>query len=212
VKRAGCVKRAGSVRKILARTVLAAALLSTPILAQEAEHKSESGGEKPGMELWKWANFAILAGVLGYLISKNMGPVLVARSLEIQEGLAAGERAKSEADTRASVVKAQLSGLDQAITQMKTSAKEEREREVARLRRETAAELARIQQHAQMEIESAGKLARFEIQRAAAKAAIELAEQKVRARMTPDVQEALLQSFASEVAHAGGSKLTSHEF
>ena len=202
--------------RLAPRLVLGCALLFTPAFAQEAEHKetehkSESGGEKPGMELWKWANFAILAGVLGYLISKNLGPVLVARSLEIQEGLAAGERAKADADARAAAVTAKLAGLDQAVAQMKTSAKEERERDVARLQRETAAELARIQQQAQMEIESAGKLARFEIQRAAAKAAIDLAEQKVRARMTPDVQEALLQSFASEVARAGGSKLTSHE-
>jgi F-type H+-transporting ATPase subunit b len=196
------------------RVVLAAALLTTPAFAQEpkeAGHKSEAGGEKPGMELWKWANFAILAGVLGYLISKNMGPVLVERSRSIYEGLAAGERAKAEADARAAAVTAKLAGLDNAVARLKSSAKEERERETVRMQREIVAELARIQQHAQMEIESAGKLVRFEIQRAAAKAAIDLAEQKVRARMTPEVQEALLQSFASEVARSGSSKLSSHE-
>jgi F0F1-type ATP synthase membrane subunit b/b' len=198
----------------LRRVVLTAALLATPAFAQEpkeARHKSEAGGEKPGMELWKWANFAILAGVLGYLISKNMGPVLAERSQSIHEGLAAGERAKAESDARAAAVTAKLAGLGNAVAQVKSSAKEEREREMARMQREIAAELARIQQHAQMEIESAGKLARFEIQHAAAKAAVDLAEQKVRSRMTPEVQEALLQSFASEVVHAGGAKLSSHK-
>ncbi len=186
-------------KRFLTRLLLATALLTTPVLAQEAEHKSESGGEKPGMKSGNGRIFAILAGILGYMISKNVGPLLVARSAEIQEGLAAGERAKAEADARAAAVAAKLSGLDQAIAQMKAAATEEREREVARIQREAAAELARIQQNAKMEIEHAGKLARFEIQRAAAKAAIDLAEQKVRARMTPDVQEALLQSFANEV-------------
>ena len=43
-----------------------------------------------------------------------------------------------------------------------------------------------------MEIESAGKQARLEVQRAAATLAIDLAEKKVRARMSPDIQAALL--------------------
>jgi F-type H+-transporting ATPase subunit b len=175
---------------------------SVPVFAQEAEHKSgEASGseEKPGMELWKWANFAILAGILGWLISKNMGPMLVARTKQIQEGLAAGERAKADADARAAAVSAKLSGLGQAVAVMQADAKADREREGARIQRETAAELTRIQQNAAFEVESASKLARIAVQRQAAKLAIELAEQKVRARMTPDVQAALLQNFVGDL-------------
>ena len=203
-----------SIKRLFATLLLAGALVAIPVYAQEAEHKgaeSSESSEKPGMELWKWANFAILAGILGYLISKNMGPMLVDRSRQIEEGLAAGERAKAEADARAAAVSAKLAGLDQAIARLKASAKEEREREAARIQRETSSELARIQQHAQLEIEQAGKLARLEIQRYAAKAAIDLAEQKVRSRMNPDVQAALLASFAGDIASAGSTKLTQHE-
>ena len=205
-------------KRTIATLLLAGALAVTPVVAQEAaghtesaESKSSEAGEKPGMELWKWANFAILAGILGYLISKNMGPMLVSRSQQIQEGLAAGERAKAEADARAAAVMAKLAGLDQAVAQMKTSAKEEREREVARLQRQTAAELTRMQNQAQLEIESAGKLARLEVQRAAARAAIDLAEHKVRAGMNADLQNALIGNFSSEIASAGTPKLTSHD-
>src|SRR5882672_12948280 len=95
-----------TLKQLPATLLLAGAVLfttgSTPVFAQEGEHKAES--EKPGMELWKWANFAILAGFLGWLISKNMGPMLVARSQQITEGLAAGERAKADADARAAAV------------------------------------------------------------------------------------------------------------
>ena len=199
-------------RKFPATLFLAGALVLTaasgPVFAQEAEHKAgESSGsqeEKPGMELWKWANFAILAGILGYLISKNMGPMLATRSQQIQEGLAAGERAKADADARAAAVSAKLSGLGDVISTMRAEARLEREREGARLRRETVAELARIQQNAAFEMESATKLAKLRLQQYAAKLAIDLAEQKVRARMTGDVQSALIQNFLVEIRTTNG--------
>ena len=53
------------------------------------------------MIIWQTMNFVILAGLLGWLIVKQGGPLLAARSKEIAEGLAAGEKAKAEADARA---------------------------------------------------------------------------------------------------------------
>ena len=63
------------------------------------------------------------------------------------------------------------------------------------MERHTAAEIAKIQAHSEQEIASAGKAARMELKRYAAELAVELAEQKVRARMTPDAQDALVQGF-----------------
>ena len=170
-------------------------LLALPLCGQEA-----GGGEKPGMDLWKWLNFALLAGILGWLIAKNLGPMLVARTRQIQEGLAAGQKAKAEADARAATVQTRLANLGQAISEMRASAREERDREGERIRRDTQAELARIQNQAEQEIESSGKLARHELQRFAAKLAIDLAEQKVRARMSPEVQSALANNFIGEMS------------
>jgi len=163
---------------------------------------AEEGGTAAAesMDIWKWLNFALLAGILGWLIAKNLGPVLVTRSAQIREGLAAGEKAKADAEARAAAVQAKLATLGQSIAEMKTSAKEEREREADRIRRETAAELQRIQAHAKQDVESAGKLARLEMQRYAAKLAIDLAEQKVRARMSPEKQAELLNRFIGEIA------------
>jgi F-type H+-transporting ATPase subunit b len=189
-----------SMKRLPATLLLALALLATPVFAQEPEHKGvQSEESKPGMEIWKWANFLILAGVLGYLIRKHMGPLLVARSQQIQEGLAAGERAKADAEARSAAVMAKLSGLEHAIGTMRADALTECGNEGVRLKRETTAELTRIGQNAAFEIESAGKLARLAVRQYAAKLAIERAEQKVRARMSPDVQAALLQNFLNEL-------------
>jgi F-type H+-transporting ATPase subunit b len=189
-------------KKLFATFALAGALMVAPVsvhpaFAQEKSEaaESQSSDEKPGLEIWKWVNFAILAGILGWMISKNMGPVLAQRSAEIQEGLKAGERAKAEADARAAAVQGKLAGLETAIAQMKVQAKEERERETARIRRDTELELTRIKQQAEMEIASAEKTARLSIRRDAAKYAIELAERKVRDRMSPEMQGSLLNNF-----------------
>jgi F-type H+-transporting ATPase subunit b len=155
------------------------------------------------MLIWEVLNFLILAGLMGWLIVKQGGPLLAARSKDIADNLAAGELAKAEADARAAQVQAKLAKLGTEIEAMRADAKEERDREAERIRRETQAEMARIRVQAEHEIESAGKLARMEVQRAAAKMAIELAEEKVRARMSPEIQAALLQSFLRELPQDG---------
>ena len=186
---------------------LAACLVVVPAVAQEsgheATHEKSGEGEHKDLEIWKWANFVILIGVLGYLISKNVGPMLIARSAEIREGLAAGERAKAEADAKSAAVDARLAGLEKTIAGMQAEAREEREREAGRIRQETQNELARLQRHSEMEIESAGKLARLEVQRHAAKLAIDLAEQKLRARMSPETEKTLLDRFVKDIASSG---------
>jgi len=177
---------------------MATALAVTPVFAQEGEKAGEKAAESSA-EVWKWLNFAILAGVLGWLIAKNMGPVLVQRSAQIREGLAAGERAKAEAEAKAAAVQAKLAGLGQEVAQIQAEARADRDREATRITRETELEFERIQQQSAQEIESAAKLARLEVQRHAAKLAIELAEQKVRARMSPDTQSGLLHNFLASL-------------
>jgi F-type H+-transporting ATPase subunit b len=157
------------------------------------------------MLVWEVLNFLILAGVLGWLSVKYVGPLLAARSKEIGEGLAAGEKAKAQADARAAQVQAKLANLEKDVAVLRTGAKEEREREADRIRRETETEIARIRSQAEMEIESAGKQARLEVQRTAARMAIELAETKVRMRMSPEVQAGLLQGFLKDLASNGAA-------
>jgi F-type H+-transporting ATPase subunit b len=181
-----------------------------PLLAQEGGSAAGGSPEKPSMFIWTVLNFLIIAGFIGWMVKKHGGPFLAARSGEIKTGLAAGEKAKAQADARGAQVQKQLANLDQEVSTMRTTAKEEREREADRIRRETQSEMARIRTQAEQEVESSGKLARFEVQRAAAKMAIELAEVKVRSRMSPEVQAALIQGFLSDLPGNGASRVTSN--
>jgi F-type H+-transporting ATPase subunit b len=182
------------------RILVAFALLAVPVFGQEAGKEAEKPG--PGI-VWVAANFLILAGALGYLAKKHGAPLLVARAKEIKDGLAAGEKAKANADARAAEVKAKIANLDTEIAAIRVSAKEERDREADRIRRETQAEIARIHLQADHEMEAAGKQARLEVRRASAKIAIELAETKVRARMSAELQDALLKGFLGDLLRDG---------
>lgn len=184
-------------KRFSAALVLAAALFAVPVFA--AEEKKESPIKEVSV-LWKWANFAILMGALGYLASKQIAPLLQKRSDEIAAGLAAGEQAKAAAEAEAKAVEARLSNLGDVIAKMQAEAKETREREAARLQRETALELERIARQAAVDLESAAKQSALEVRSYAAVKALELAEAKVKAGMTAPVQAALISNFVKKVA------------
>ncbi len=152
------------------------------------------------MEIWLWPNFLILAGLLGYLAKKHGGPFFAARSQQLREGLEAGKKAQAEAEKVAAGVQAKLATLDREIANLKASAQTELERETQRIRRDTDNELQRIEQHTAAELESLGKRATLELRQYAASLAVDLAEQKVRARMTPAVQSGLIEGFASDLS------------
>ncbi len=151
-------------------------------------------------ELWLWPNFALLIILLGYLAKKHGAPFFAARDREIRESLEAGKKAQAEAEKVAAGVQAKLATLDREIAALKTSAQAELERETQRIRRDTESELQRIEQHTAAELDSLGKRAMLELRQYAASLALDLAEQKVRARMTPAVQSGLVENFASELS------------
>ena len=151
-------------------------------------------------ELWLWPNFVILASLLGYLIKKHGGPFFAARSQQVRESLEAGKKAQAEAEKIAAGVQAKLATLDSEIANLKSSARTELERETQRIRRDTDKELQRIEQHTTAELDSLGKRATIELRQYAASLAVDLAEQKIRARMTPAVQSGLIEGFASDLA------------
>jgi F-type H+-transporting ATPase subunit b len=193
-------------KRFVAALLFAAFLCVMPAIAQEhgdsartAQETGNSGAEKPSLLIWQWINFAILVGILGWLAAKHGGPYFAGRAHGIAEGLAAGERAKAEADARSRSVDERLANLKNDIAEMRSRAREEREREADRIRRDTTAEITRIRTHAEQELESAGKQARLDVRRFAARMAIDLAEQKIRSRMSTEAQGALLDRFLRDL-------------
>jgi F-type H+-transporting ATPase subunit b len=166
-----------------------------------AERAAEPGqGEHGEMEGWKWANFALLAGGLGYLIAKNAGPFFAARSQKILQEMTDAQEVRKDAEERAAAVSRRLANLEVEIAALRQQSKSEADAEAGRIARHAEFEIAKIRAHAEGEIAAAGKAARTELKRYSAELAVTLAEQKVRARMNAATEDALVRSFVHDLA------------
>jgi F-type H+-transporting ATPase subunit b len=178
-----------------------AAAQDTAAAKPEAAEPEPAGAheEKEPAEIWKWANFILLAGGLGYLAYKHAPAFFAARSREIVQGMTDAKKLREEAEARAAEIDRRLAHLEADITRLRDESQAEIAAETERLAARRAAEIVKIEAHATQEIESAGKLARMELKRYAAQLSIELAERKVRARMTPETQNDLVGGFVTDL-------------
>nr|AUN35883.1 ATP synthase F0 sector subunit b [uncultured bacterium] len=165
----------------------------------EKAGKSAHEGEHGGMELWKWANFVLLVGALGYMVGKNAGPFFAGRSRQIRKDMIESEEMRKQAEARVAEVDRRLANLEKEIAALRDEARLEADAETERLARHTAAEIAKVQMHAEQDIQSAGKAARAELKRYSAELAIALAEQKIRTRINPDAQNAMVMAFVRDL-------------
>jgi F-type H+-transporting ATPase subunit b len=191
--------------------VAALMLVAAAGLLVAQEHESEAAkeagenptaGEHGKLEAWKWVNFVILAGGLGWLAKKNAGPFFASRSRQIRKQMVEADEVRAEAERRTAEVDLKLANLQADVEGLRREALAEEEAEGRRYREETATDLAKIQVHAQQEIAAAGKQARLELRRYSAELAMALAAQKIRARMTPSTQAGLMQGFVKSLEPA----------
>jgi F-type H+-transporting ATPase subunit b len=193
-------------KKALGATLLALASLAGVAVAQEqaeatAEHHQEAGPS----ELWKWANFALLAAGLGFLIAKNLPPLFRSRTAEIQKGISEAQQLKREAEQRAAEMDARLRALGGDIEKFRAQAQAEMQQESERIRQATAAEVQKIEEHSTHEIEAAGKAARRQLKEYAAELALDLAEQRIRTRLDPATNARVVDNFVGDLKRQGSN-------
>jgi F-type H+-transporting ATPase subunit b len=154
---------------------------------------------------WKWANFAILFGLLGWLISKHAGSFFRSRSEAIAAGIAEATKTRQEAEARAAEIERRVGNLSVEVEALRSQSRDEIAREGERIRVETEAQIRKVQAQAQAEIESAAKHAAHDLKAWSAQLALQQAERQIRDRMTPDKQERLADSFIHELRPKGTS-------
>lgn len=193
---------------LLARAA-ACILVSSCLFAQEhqpaqpaAGHGEAAADHGPSIG-WKWANFVLLGAALGYLIGKNAPAFFRSRTDDIQRGMAEAARIKKDADARVAEVERRLASLENEIAALRSSARDEMAAEIERMREETTRQLARIKEQAEQEMSSALKAARLELKKYSAELAVSLAEQKVRSRLTPAIDDSLVDTFVDQLRRQG---------
>ncbi|HMD47850.1 MAG TPA: ATP synthase F0 subunit B [Bryobacteraceae bacterium] len=177
---------------------LGLALASCALPQESAAPKAETGQGDP-LIWWKWANFLILAGGLGYLIRKNVPPLFEKQSSEIQSALREAAKVKADAAAYAAGIDARVANLQSEVEKLRVSARADMAAESERIRRETEHHVQRIREQTAQEIELMTRSATAGLRKYAAELAMGLAEQRIRSRMNPEVQQSLAEGFLHDL-------------
>jgi F0F1-type ATP synthase membrane subunit b/b' len=162
----------------------------------QVQHEAESGD--PWI-WWKWVNFLILVGGLGYMASKFAPPMFRARSEEIQQALADAAKVNKDAEAQAANIEQRLNNLQMEIDNLRQNARAEAVAEGERIREETERHLTRIQEQSVQEIALMTRAARHELRKYSADLAVSLASQRIRSRMTPEIEQNLVDGFVVDL-------------
>jgi len=173
-------------------------LLALAIPSVGAEEHGDSS------TLWKVANFVLLAGGLGYLIRKKGSAFFSARGRQIRESIEEAARLKAEAEARAAEIERRLANLGAEVAELRQNARRETAAEAERASARLRQEADKIHSRAEQEIASRARAARLELRAYAADLAAKLAEQQIRARMTPEVEGRLMHASIQSLGRTAG--------
>jgi len=186
--------------------LIALLAVGTSLYAQEHAEGAEHAEEKGAIEVsdtLKWANFAILAVLLGVGLGKILPKAFAERTAHIQKEITEAQAIKRDAEARAAKVDAQVKSLGADIQKFRTESAKEMAHEGERIRQETAAQMSRISAQASLEIESAGKLARRELRQYSSELALRLAEDRLKAKLDGAADSVLVDSFVADLGRQG---------
>ena len=181
---------------------LLAGALVILLFAAVSMHAAEEGGSattERASEIFKWINFAIVAGLLAWVFLKLTPPFFRKNAETISSAISKATAAKAEADRRLREAEEKLAKLDQELAQLRATAQREMAAEAERLRAATENDIQRIGLAEKAEIEAAERAARLELKVRAANLALDEAETLLTKELTPKVQESLVAAFVNSL-------------
>jgi F-type H+-transporting ATPase subunit b len=172
--------------------------LSAATAAQAAEENGNSTGNAAA-EIFKWINFAIVAGVIVWVFAKKLPPIFRGNAEKISSAISKATAAKAEADRQLKEAENKLANMRQEIDALRATAEKDGVAESERIWNQTMSDAKRISAAAKMEIEAAERAARLELKGIAAKLAIDGAEALLVKQLTPAAQDAVVANFAKSL-------------
>ena len=119
------------------------ALLFAAASAHAAEEGSNAAVERAA-EIFKWINFAIVAGVIVWLFGKVLPPMLRKNAESISSAIRKATEAKAAADALLLDAEAKLANLEKEVAELRAFAEREASAEVTRISAATRSDLQKI--------------------------------------------------------------------
>jgi F-type H+-transporting ATPase subunit b len=186
-------------RKYLVRAVSVLAIL---VCAAFSAHAAEEGGNasaEHATEIFKWINFAIVAGVILWVFGKVLPSKFRANAETISSAITKATAAKAAADAQLREAETKLANLQKEVAELRALSERESAAEMERIRAATQSDAKKISAAASAEIEAAERAARLELKAIAAKLAVDGAESLLAQQLTPAAQESLVNNFVKSL-------------
>ena len=172
-------------------------LLFTALSAHAAEEGNAT--TEHANEIFKWINFAIVAGLLAWVFLKLTPPFFRKNAETISSAITKATAAKAEAERQLREAEGKLARLEQEVAQLRATAQREAAAEAERLRAVTQSDVKKVGLAALAEIEAAERAARLELKVIAANLAVDGAESLLAKQLTQQAQESLLAAFVKSL-------------
>ncbi|HYL62505.1 MAG TPA: hypothetical protein VE077_07775 [Candidatus Methylomirabilis sp.] len=162
---------------------------------------AEQGGAASAStnDIFKWINFAIVAGLLIWIFAKLLPPWFRGNAETISSAITKGTVAKEAADREVREAESKLAQLDQEIATFRAVSEHEAAGEAERIRALAKSDAAKVAAAAYGEIEAAERAARVELKTLAASLAVDGAESLLTKQLTPTAQESLVDAFVKSL-------------
>jgi len=182
---------------LVAASAVIAALFLT--LAAHAAEEVGAGGAEAATEIFKWINFAIVAGALLWVCLKKAPGFFRGRAEAISSAITKAGSAKAAADAQLREAETKFANLDKEVAELRAFAEREATAEVERIRMATRSDLEKIAAAAKAEIEAAERAARLELKAMAAKLAVDGAEALLVKQLNAQAQAGLISNFVKSL-------------
>ena len=182
---------------LLSTGAVVAALFLT--LGAHAAEEGGAGGAETATEIFKWINFAIVAGALLWVCLKKAPGFFRGRAEAIESAITKAGSAKAAADAQLREAETKLANLVKEVSELRASAEREATAEVERIRTATRSDLEKIATAAKAEIEAAERAARLELKALAAKLAVDGAEALLVKQLNAQAQAGLINNFVKSL-------------
>lgn len=196
-------------RRFLTSGMLALALCAfcASQAVRAAQETQPQGGQKTEQapedstagQIFRWLNFILVFGGLGFLIAKSAPAYFRARADEVSREITEAAAKKAAAEARLGEAEAGLAKLDQAQAKMRADAQRDFAAEADRIKKAAAADVEKVEHMAGVEIDATTRMAMIELRAAAARHAVERAAAMVAEQMTPDRRELIFRKFVANL-------------
>lgn len=166
-------------------------VLAVPILLGASTE--EAGRPSAAMDfLGKVVNALVLFGGLTFVMRKPVKAMLAKRTVDVGESLRLARAGRTQAEAGSEESKAKLAGLEGEIRALKAEAEAQARREAERIARAAAAEAERLKKFTRQELDEQVRQSVGELKAYAAARAAAIARERIRRRLTPEAQSALI--------------------